>query len=184
MVNNIAVLPKGTFSDLAAQEFLKKNPQISANISYHETIPNVFKDLDAENSQFAVVPIENTLAGFEETTKKGLDNFSIEIIDEITLPIQFSFLSNVEHSKIKKIFAHNMAKKQCLKFLSKFSPEQIIYADSNIDSFEKLNESTDNAAIVPIHIFEENAENYKFSLKNITDSPDNNTRFLVLRKIK
>ena len=185
MKNNIAVLgPKDTFADLAAQEFLKNHPQIDATISYYKPIRKVFEDLAAGNSQIAIVPMENTLAGPVEATQNGLRDFPVEKTDEITLSIQHSFFSKVEPSKIKKIYVHNMAENQCLKFLSKFPDAEIIYADSNIDSFEKMNKDDDCAAVVPSHIFEENKNNYEYSVQNITDSPDNSTRFLVLRNRK
>ena len=189
MKNNIAVLgPKDTFADLAAQEFLKNHPQIDATISYYKPIRKVFEDLAAGNSQIAIVPMENTLAGPVEATQKGLSDFPVEKIDEITLSIQHSFFSMVEPSKIKKIFTHNMAEKQCSKFLSKFlSAVEIIHTDSNIDSFDKLNKLSSGSpagAVVPSHIFEENKNNYEYSVQNITDSPNNSTRFLVLRRLK
>lgn len=182
MKNNIAVLgPKDTFSDYAAQKFLKNHPNINAKISYHKTIRKVFEDLVAGNSQIAVVPIENMLEGFVGMTLDALFEFPVKIAEELILPVQFSFLSKFEHSKINKIFTHNMAEKQCLEFLEKFPNVQIIYTDSNIDSFEKLNEFNNCGAIVPSHIFNENEEKYKYSVKNIADNPNNNTRFFVLR---
>jgi len=183
MENNIAVLgPKDTFSDCAAQEFLKNHPQLTAKISYHKTIRKVFEDLTARNSQIAVVPIENMLEGFVGMTLDALFDFPVKIAEELILPIQFSFLSNLEHSKIKKIFTHPISEKQCLDFLEKFPFAEIVYTDSNIDSFEKLKEFEDCGAIVPSHIFDENKENFKFSFQNIADNPNNNTRFLVLKE--
>lgn len=183
MENNIAVLgPKDTFCDLAAQEFLKNHPKIDAKISYHKTIRKVFEDLVSRKSQIAVVPIENMLDGFVGMTLDALFEFPVKITEELILPVKFSFLSKFEHSKINKIFTHPVSEKQCLEFLENFPNAQIIYTDSNMDSFNKLSENSDCGAIVPSHVFDENETEYGFSVRNIVDNPNNNTRFLVLKE--
>jgi prephenate dehydratase len=178
----ISVLgPKDTFSDYAAQKFLENHPQIRAEISYQKTIRKVLEDLSNKMSQIAVVPIENISAGFVWMTLDGLYDFSVKITEEMILPIKLSFLSKIEHSKIKNIFIHPLAESQCSEFIYKnFSEVKITYTDSNIDSFNKIAENDCSAAVVPDHIYETNKENYPFSVKNICDL-NNCTRFLVLR---
>ena len=175
--------PKDTFSDYAAQKYLASHPQLCAEISYKKTIRKVFEDLSDGNSQIAVVPIENILAGFVWMSLDGLYDFSVQIAEELILPIQLSFLSKIEYSKVENIFVHPLAEEQCSQFLYKNFPEaKITFTDSNIDSFNRIGENDFSAAVVPSHIYEENVKKYPYSEKEISDYPNNCTRFLVLRK--
>ncbi|MCL1946335.1 MAG: ACT domain-containing protein [Chitinivibrionia bacterium] len=177
--------PKDTFSDYATQKYLASHPQLEAEISYQKTIQKVFEDLSNGNCEIAVVPVENVLAGFVWTSLDGLFDFPVKIIEELILPIQLSFLSKIEHKKIKNIFVHPLAEGQCLQFLYVNFPEaKITFTDSNIDSFERINENDFSAAVVPIHIYKENFEKYPYSLEEISDCANNCTRFIVLQKKK
>ena len=181
-MKKISVLgPKDTFSDYAAQKYLENHPQSEAEISYQKTIRNVFEDLKSGNSQIAVVPIENMSQGIVAVTHDALNEFDVCITEELILPVQFSFLSKIKHSQIKKIFVHPVAQGQCSKFLCKYPSSEIIHTDSNMASFEKLNEFSDCGAIVPSHIFEANEKDYRFCIQNISDNQNNYTRFLVLQ---
>jgi len=116
-------------------------------------------------------------------TLDGLYDFSPQIIEEFILPIQLSFLSKVRHSQVKNIFVYPAAEKQCLNFIEKNCGEaSITHTDSNIDSFERIDENEFCAAVVPGHIYDENEKNYPFSVKEISDYPNNLTRFVVLQK--
>jgi len=182
----ISVLgPKDTFSDLAAQKYLNSHPQIRAEISYQKTIRKVFEDLSCGNSQTAVVPIENIFGGFIWMTLDGLYDFSVQIIEEFILPVQLSFLSKIRHSQVKNIFVNPAAERQCLNFIEKNCGDaKITHTDSNIDSFERIDENDFCAAVVPGHIYDENEKNYPFSVRDISDYPNNRTRFAALRNEK
>jgi prephenate dehydratase len=182
----ISVLgPKDTFSDYAAQKYLNSHPQIRAEISYQKTIRKVFEDLTLENSQIAVVPIENIFLGFVWMTLDGLYDFPVRIIEEFILPIQLSFLSKIRHSEVKNIFVHPAAEGQCSDFIEKnFSAAKITHADSNVDSFNRIGENDFSAAVVPSHIYDENKKNYPFSVRDVSDYPNNRTQFVVLQNEK
>lgn len=177
--------PKDTFSDYAAQKYLAAHPQIKAEISYRKTIRNVFEDLSAQNCEIAVVPVENTLAGFVWMSLDGLFDFPVQISEELILPIRLSFLSKIERSKVKNIFVHPLAEGQCSRFLYKNFPDaKITFTDSNIDSFNRIDENDFSAAVVPNHIYEENLKKYPYSAEEISDCANNCTRFIVLQKEK
>jgi len=186
MIKIATLGPQGTFSDKAVQKYLAKNTNLQAQIVYVQTITNVFEELTAKNCDFGVVPAENSTKtqGLVGETQIGLKKFAVSIVDELVLPVKLSFFSKVEPLQVKKIFVREEAQNQCLKFLSAYSSAEISFTDSNMASFEKLNECEffDIAAVVPSHLFEANEKKYKFCVRDITDNSDNHTRFLVLKK--
>ncbi|MDR0304119.1 MAG: ACT domain-containing protein [Chitinispirillales bacterium] len=182
----ISVLgPQETFSDYAAQKYLEFHPQICAEISYQRTMRKVFENLSSGNSQIAVVPIENIFSGFVWMTLDGLYDFPVQIIEEFILPIELSFLSKIKHSEVKNIFVHSVTEGQCSDFIDKnFNSARITHTDSNIDSFNRIDENDFSAAIVPSHIYDKNKKNYPFSVRGVSDYPNNRTRFVVLQNEK
>ena len=53
--------PKGTYSDIAAKKYLEDN-KLDYEIEYHNSILKTA--LAIKNSEFAILPFENTLDGF------------------------------------------------------------------------------------------------------------------------
>jgi len=183
-MTKIAVLgPKDTFSDVAVQKYLSAHSYLRSQIMYQKTIRLVFEELSAGNCDLGVVPIKNSsMQEKVPMTCDGLEKFSVDIIEELILPVQYSFLSKCERGQIKKIFVHPVAQQQCLSFLREYQYSEIVYTDSNMDSFNKLSEHSCCAAIVPCHILDEDETDYKLCVRNIADDPNNNTRFIVLKK--
>jgi len=175
----ISVLgPKGTFTDLAAQLYIKNQEHV---IIYQKSINDTFMGMS--DADLGIVPLENTLEGFIQPTLDGLLHHSFFIIDEIYLPVSFDLIGNVDSRfEIKKIYTQFATKNQCTKILSSFNDQDIVLTESNSTSFNLiLKNIPGEAAIVPSHLVE---DSHRFLIRNVTDSMHNYTRFAVISKTK
>lgn len=180
-MNKIATLgPVGTFSELAAKQYSELIDKNCAMIFY----PTITKTFNAISHQceIGIIPIENTLDGYVQLTLDLLSQTNLKIVDEIIVPIQFSFVGNSEVSKIEKIYAQFKTQGQCTKFLEHFPNVKIITTESNGESLNQVKKGIiGEAAIIPKHMMNA-TKKFIFSIENITDSEDNETRFIILSK--
>lgn len=189
---NIAVLgPKGTFSDKAYLEYVKVHKDKYGEQLvpvYCTTIDDVFEHVQpkeeiSDSCEIGIVPIENTLDGYVFRTLDLLLEKDVFISDQNIVPVQFSCIGNVSvQDNIKKLYVQFKANGQCRKFINSLHKVSIITTESNIDSFYKLGDEKESAAIVPEHIAN-NATN-QLIINNVTDSEFNHTRFVVFTKEK
>ena len=181
-MNKIATLgPAGTFSELATKKYIQKTNK-NIEIAFYPTITKIFKAID-EECELGIVPIENTLDGYVQLVLDLLAQANLQIIDELVIPIQFSFVGNsLDISDIKKVYAQFKTQGQCYNFLEQFNSIKVITTESNGESFEKLKRGIiGESAIIPQYIL--NTENtFPFIIENITDSKDNETRFIIFSK--
>ncbi|MCE7699760.1 MAG: prephenate dehydratase [Methanobacterium paludis] len=182
MIKKIATLgPRGTFSEIAAQTYIK-NSKCNAEIIFCPTITKVFNAAEKE-CDISIVPIENTLDGHVQISLDLLLKSDLKIVNELILPIQFAFVANcIEKDDIKKIYAQFKTQGQCYSFLEQFPNIRLITTDSNGESFERVKDGIQGeGAIVPINTISDNKD-FPFCIENVTDSVENETRFLVLSK--
>ncbi|AZV57960.1 prephenate dehydratase domain-containing protein [Clostridium sp. AWRP] len=181
-MNKIATLgPVGTFSELATKKYIQKTNK-NLEITFYPTITKVFNTI-GEECKLGIIPIENTLDGYVQLVLDLLAQTDLQIIHELVIPIQFSFAANaLKISDIEKVYAQFKTQGQCYNFLEQFNSIKVITTESNGESFEKLKEGiTGESAIIPQYILN-NENKFSFIIENITDSQDNETRFIILSK--
>lgn len=180
-MEKIAVLgPNGTFSDSASIEYINEFNNELEQV-YYSTIDDAFHSVGDE-CEVGIIPVENTLDGYVQRTLDLLLEMNVYIENEISIPVQFSLVSNTENIEdIKKLYVQFKTSGQCRKFIDGLRDVQIIITESNMESFNKAEEGNiGEAAIIPGHMFEHSTASFK--IKNVTDSINNYTRFIVVRQ--
>ena len=180
-MEKIAILgPRGTFSDSASIEYINKFNNDLEQI-YYSTIDDAFHSVGAE-CEVGIIPVENTLDGYVQRTLDLLLEMNVYIENEISIPVQFSLVSNTKNIEdIKKLYVQFKTNGQCRKLIDSLCDVQIITTESNMESFNKIEEgNTGEAAIIPGHMFEHSTSPFK--IKNVTDAVNNYTRFIVVRE--
>ena len=188
-MKKLAVLgPKGTFSDVAAKEYLNNinDNNIKYNnmeCNYYNSIDDVFKAVGKE-CDFGIIPIENTLDGYVQRTLDLLLETDVQIISDIIIPISFAFVGNVQDiNEVKKVYVQFKSNGQCRKFLSCLNNPSIITTESSMASFNKVEENKDyEGAVIPSHMIDVSCSNLK--INNIQDSKNNETRFIVVKPLE
>lgn len=176
-MKKIAVLgPSGTYSDIAAKQYLKNN-NLDLEIVYY---PSILRTINAVSEDtIAIVPFENTLDGFVFESLDGIIARNLHIASQSKLSIDFAFVSNNKNiSDIKNVYCQFKAYGQCLDFITN-NNLNILRTQSNTESLELINNSDDSyGAIIPVHTLYNNK--YNIEMLHIADSQHNETRFFII----
>ncbi|GAB6066396.1 prephenate dehydratase [Aquifex pyrophilus] len=170
--------PKATFTHQAALEFFG----FSAQFVPCSTIKDVFTEVETKRADYGVVPVENTIEGVVNYTLDMFLTSDVKISGEIVIPITLHLLSSSDSlENIKKVYSHRMAIAQCRNWIERNLPNaQVIEVESTAKACEIVLENEDAGAIAS----EVAAYTYHLNIlaKNIHDTGDNYTRFLVISK--
>ena len=182
-MKTIATLgPQGTFSSAATAKYMEKVND-KYEVMYYSSIKSVLQSI-GRTCDYGVLPVENFSEGYVSPVLDFLIAADLSIVAEILLPIQFSFVSS-EHDidDIENVYVQFVAKGQCSEFLESLHDVKLITTESNIESLGKAVENrTKSGAVVPSHSV--HFADFDYSVENINDYKNNQTRFLVLAASK
>ncbi|MGG1312391.1 prephenate dehydratase [Cohnella laeviribosi] len=187
----VAALPKGSFSDEAARYFFRGK---QVELVYHNMIADVFKSTDRGDTDWSVIPIENTIDGSVSLHMDWL-------VHEVDLPIRaewvFPAVQNLvgrlselqsesgsgswDPAKIRKVISHPVAMAQCYEFLrSRLPHAEMETRSSTAEAIRTVSEHPGEgwaaigtktaAAEYGLDVLEE----------RVTDHDNNYTRFLLV----
>ena len=183
MKNSFAYLgPKGTFTEAA---FLQMPIAQGADLIPAESVREALNMVRIGTVFGALVPIENSVEGSVSTTLDVLGHGeSLEIIDEIAIPVEFALLAKpgVKISEIKRIATHPHAHAQCVDWLHKNTPGvHVLPAMSTAAAAEELASGANyDAAICSVAA----AKHYGLEIlaQGIGDNDSAWTRFVLVSK--
>jgi len=146
-------------------------------------IDEVFREVESDNANYGVVPVENSTEGMVNHSMDMFINSSLKICGEVQLRIHHHLLSKENDlSKVKRIYSHQQSFAQCREWLNfKMPSVERIVINSNSEAARLASEEKGAAAIAG----EIAGELYSLDslAKNIEDHSDNTTRFLVISKL-
>lgn len=169
-----------SFHEVAALTYFNSAVESVECLSFHtlcETLAN-------KKSDFAVMAIENSIAGSILPNYFLLQDYRFSIVGEVYLPIHMHLLAlpGVKLSDIKTIESHPMAIRQCSDFLFRLKNVDIRESDDTAVSAKRVKELnlTQTAAIAN----ELAAKKFELQIleKRIETHKKNFTRFLVLAR--
>ncbi|MDJ0879743.1 MAG: prephenate dehydratase [Halieaceae bacterium] len=169
--------PEGTFTQAAT---IKHFGHAVVSIP-QGTIDSVFNQVEAEDCNYGVVPVENSTEGMVSHT---LDNFmdsTLKICGEVEMHIHHHLLagSHTSFGDIQRVCAHQQALAQCRGWLEHYLPGIELQAvSSNGEAARLAAVQTGTVAIAG----DMAADQYGLEKlhQNIEDSAHNTTRFLVI----
>jgi chorismate mutase/prephenate dehydratase len=169
--------PEGTFTQAAT---IKHFGHAVVSIP-QGTIDSVFNQVEAEDCNYGVVPVENSTEGMVSHT---LDNFmdsTLKICGEVEMQIHHHLLvgSNTNGDNIQRICAHQQALAQCRGWLEQYwSQVEQVAVSSNGEAARLAMDELGTAAIAG----DMAADQYGLEklFENIEDSAHNSTRFLII----
>lgn len=172
--------PRHTYSDIAA-EFYYKN----AGRAYFSSIGDVFDAVLAGRIKKGIVPIENLIHGTVRETLDELFRHDLKIIREINLPIHHCLISldGSSPKDIKKIYSHSQAIQQCgILLKNHYKKAEIVSCSSTAFAIQKLIAKNDKSIGVIGSEEAAKAHNLKILKRNVEDSKNNKTTFIVIAK--
>ncbi len=165
--------PEGTFTHMAAMKQFGSSSQYFAMTS----IKDVFREVEAKNSDYGVVPVENSVEGVVTYTLDTFFNSNLRVVGEVYLKVSHVIASN--RNGFSKVYGHPQAIAQCREWLSKNLPDvSIIGVGSSAEAAIKAASDTDAACITTRLA----AQKYGLNIvkEHIEDYPSNTTRFWIL----
>lgn len=192
----VAVLSKGTFSDEAARYFFRDR---EVELHHRKMIADVFKSTAGGDTDWSVIPIENTIDG-------SVSLHSDWLVHEVELPIRaewvFPAVQNLvgsrdelkpdaaaegqaervwDPAKIVKIFSHPVAMAQCYEFIRTHVPHaELETLSSTAEAIRTVHEHPGRGwAAIGTRTA---AADYGLDLlqEGVTDHDNNYTRFLLV----
>ncbi len=168
--------PEGTFT----QQAVYRHFGHSVLASGQPTLEGVFEQVQGEEADFGVVPIENSTQGVVSHTLDLFLDSPLNICGEVELRIHHNLLT---HSRglagIDRVYAHQQSLSQCKGWLRRNLPGvELIAVSSNAEAARRVRSAPESAAIAGLTAAEIYGLPVLFS--NIEDQKDNTTRFLVI----
>ncbi len=169
-----------SFHEVAALSYFREEITTVECLTFHELCEKL-KNGDAD---YAIMAIENSIAGSILPNYFLLQSYHFSIIGELYLPIHMHLLAlpGVKLGDIKTIESHPMAIRQCSEFIHDLRGVEIRESDDTALSAKRVRELnlTTTAAIANEYA----AKKYDLDIleKRIETHKKNFTRFLVLSK--
>lgn len=169
--------PQGSYSELAAGKLRK-----GCGIVLCTTFTDAVKRLVRGETDYAVLPVENSLNGGVLESLDLLEAEDIFGIEEILLPIdhRLATLEGTRAEDIECVYSHEQAIGQCKEYLARVFPHaRLLCTSSTVESLSKLD--AHSAGIVGAHV---RREGVVLSAENIADNKSNFTRFMLVERRK
>jgi chorismate mutase/prephenate dehydratase len=170
--------PEGTYTQTAALKPFGHSV-LTAPMS---SIPDVFAAVESGQTNYGLVPVENSTEGVISHTLDMFIDSSLRVCGEVEIPINHYLASKSEDvSMVRHIYSHQQSFAQCRRWLDQNLPGvERIPVSSNAEA-ARLAASEDDAAVIcglpAVEIFD-----LKVCYEHIEDLSDNTTRFVVIGK--
>ena len=170
---------RGAYSEEALFHFFGS----STGVKPCENLDDVFRAVEQDETQFGIVPIENSLEGSITRSYDLLLDSKLRVSGETELRVVHCLVASpgTRLDSVKRVYSHPQALGQCQAFLRHLDCELIpTYDTAGSAKMIKEKGITDGAAVASARA----AEIYRMQIlaREIEDNPNNFTRFFILAK--
>ncbi|MFS2225346.1 bifunctional chorismate mutase/prephenate dehydratase [Pantoea sp. B65] len=175
--------PKGSYSHLAARRYAARHFEHfieSGCLKFHDII----RQVETGQADYAVLPIENTTSGSINDVYDLLQQTSLSLVGEMTVPINHCVLvsGSTDLQQIETVYSHPQPFQQCSQFINRFPHWKIEYTESTAAAMEKVAAlNTPKAAALGS---EAGGELYNLQVleRDLANQQQNITRFIILAR--
>lgn len=169
--------PPATFSHQAALREFGSSPDFEP----YPRITEVFVGVTQGRADYGIVPVENSTGGMVHETLDAFVDYELQICHEVLLPIHHALLGGGALSDVRQVYSHPQALAQCAQWLRAHLPGvEMVEVASTILGVQRAQQTDGGAAIASE--FAAQAHQLQVLARNIEDTQDNTTRFLVIAK--
>lgn len=175
--------PKGSYSHLAARRYAARHFEHFVENGCAK-FDDIFRQVEAGQADYAVVPVENTSSGSINDVYDLLQHTSLSIVSELTLPIDHCMLVSTTTAldDIHTVYSHPQPFQQCSQFINRWPQWKIEYCESTSAAMEKVAQSASGH----VAALGSEAGGMLYGLqvleRNLANQKQNITRFLVLAR--
>jgi len=170
---------EGAYSQIAANALFKQ-----PEVMYMRTFDGVFRAVNNGLCRYGILPLENSNAGSVTDVYDLMKTHKFFIVRSVKVAISHMLLQKKKTGieKIKEIYTHEQAARQCSKFLEQNDHIKINLSANTAAAAQFVAESerTDIAAIASENCIQ--LYNLTASSKNIQNNNNNYTRFICISK--
>ncbi|WP_374551641.1 prephenate dehydratase [Flavobacterium sp.] len=183
MIEKIAIQGiKGSFHHQVALEYFQSTIEIDECLSFESLVDSLLKN----NSQLAVMAIENSIAGSIIPNYALIDKNNFQIIGEYYLDIvqNLMVLNGQKIEEIQEVHSHPMALLQCMDFLKKHPNIKLVEDKDTAETAKRIHQNQiKGIAAIGSKVA---AELYNLSIiaPEIQTVNNNMTRFFIISKEK
>jgi len=171
----------GSFHEDAAVKYFKEEIEVIECKSF----TSVCDMVDSDQVDYAVMAIENSIAGSLLKNYQLIRDYHLRIIGEIYLHIQMNLMVSpgVKAKDITNIYSHPVAFQQCMEYIEQYFPDAKLHEGMDTAAAAKLisDERPPNAAAIG-NLRSAELYNLEILETGIETNKKNYTRFLVLSK--
>jgi prephenate dehydratase len=169
-----------SFHEIAAHRYFGEDIETIQCLSFYKLCESLKRDA----ADYAVMAIENAIAGSILPNYFLLQDYRFSIIGEIYLPIQMHLLAlpGVRLEDITTIESHPMAIRQCSLYLNELEGVQLIESEDTALSAMKVSEQQLRTTAAIANEYAAKQFGLEILEKRIETHKKNFTRFLILSK--
>jgi len=171
--------PRATFTHLAAMK------RFGASVTYLpcNSIGDVFLEVEKDNADYGVVPIENSIEGAVSHTLDMLVDSDLKVCAQIMLDITHNLLGRGPKTRVRHIYSNPQVFGQCRLWIESNIPKADLVEVSSTTRAAQIAAKEKNAACIA-SLLAAKEYNLKVIARGIEDSPHNITKFLVIGKFE
>lgn len=183
MKNKIAIQGiKGSFHHQVALDYFDESILVDECMSFDNLVESVLN----EDSKFAVMAIENSIAGSIIPNYALIDNNNLKIIGEYYLSVHHNFMSlkGQKLQDITEVHSHPMAILQCKEFFKNYSHIKLVEDKDTAETAKRIHDN--NLFGIGAIASKTAAELYDLEIlaAEIQTINDNQTRFVIISKFQ
>ena len=169
---------EGANSHLACKELFPK-----AKIIPCETFEEVFDSVRTNKSNIGLIPVENSVAGRVAEIHSLMHKTPLKIVGEYFMRVELHLLGvkKIKINQVKNVRSHIHALSQCRKFIKRSKIKMIVTPDTALAAKEVSEENNPTESAIASKLAGK-IYNLKILKKNVEDSFQNITRFILLQK--
>jgi chorismate mutase/prephenate dehydratase len=168
---------RGAYSENAVFQFFGDKAEVKPCRDFKE----VFDSVCAQETQYGVVPVENSLEGSVTQNYDLFLQYDLKVCGEVIVKIEHCLIANpgTALEDIRIVYSHPQALAQCRSFLEEFGRELVPTYDT-AGSVKMLKEKGQKNAAAIASERAANLYGMQILAKDIADNLENYTRFFVL----
>ena len=169
---------RGAYSEAAAKSFFDEIETIP-----FATFAEVLENTSKGNSEYSILPVENSLEGSVGESYDLLYSTSLNVIGEIYHRVEHCLIGIGKLEDVDTVYSHPQALGQCRKFIEEHNMKTIPAYDTagSVKIVKELNKK--NCACIASKT-SSLIYNMPIMSENIANNSNNYTRFLILSKKK
>lgn len=171
---------EGAYSHAAVRMYFEEDAD-----AYHvEKFEDTIRELERGQADYAVLPIENSTAGFVITNYDLLSRYDNYIVGEIYVPVDHVLLGvpGASVSDVKTVYSHNQALMQCSEYLDSHGDWNQVSVLNTAAAAKKVMEEGDKTQAAVASRTAGELYGLAELKTSISNERGNTTRFLVLSR--